>query len=541
MTNKEIAKYFNRLAKIMELHGENPFKIRSYTNAYQTLRRIETPLSKIPREELLSIKGIGKAIADKIEELLQTQELKTYKKYEQITPKGIIEMLDIRGFGPKKIKTIWRDLNIETTGELLYACRENRLVHLKGFGKKTQENLQKQLEYFIRSKGKFHYYYAEKDAKALRQEIECAFPDNKTVLAGEIKRMLPVLSAIEILTTIQKIDPIIEAIEDLYYDEEGQITYRNHSVKIISVPDKSFGQKEFLLNCGKDFLHEIEGDIPDGDTEEEVMKKLGISGIPPEYRETPFAYRQAQSNAVPELINTQDIKGVIHNHTTYSDGLHTLKEMADQCIKSGYEYLVITDHSKAAYYAEGMREEEVISQFKEIDALNKAYRGFKIFKGIECDILNDGSLDYDDAFRENFDLVIASIHSNLKMDKSKATKRLTTAIMHPHTRILGHPTGRLLLAREGYPIDHKTIIDACAEYRVSIEINANPQRLDLDWTWIPYAIEKGVLISINPDAHSRDQIDYIRAGISAARKGGLTAKMCLNAKPLKEFENWIFN
>jgi DNA polymerase (family 10) len=279
--------------------------------------------------------------------------------------------------------------------------------------------------------------------------------------------------------------------------------------------------------------------IPEASTEEEVFSKMGISYVYPEYRESSIAYDQAKSDNLPELIKLTDIKGVVHNHSTYSDGLHTVDEMAKECIRLGYEYFVMSDHSKAAFYANGLNEDRVILQMEEIDALNKGYEDFRIFKSIECDILNDGSMDYGDDFLKEFEIVIASIHSNLKMDMSKANARLIKAIENPNTHILGHPTSRLLLAREGYPIDHALIIDACADNNMIIELNANPSRLDLDWSWIPYALEKDVRISINPDAHSKDQIRYIGAGVCAARKGGLTKDMCLNAMNIIEFTKWV--
>ena len=243
----------------------------------------------------------------------------------------------------------------------------------------------------------------------------------------------------------------------------------------------------------------------------------------------------ARKGALPELINPTDIQGVIHSHTTYSDGINSLTEMAEAARAAGYSYIGITDHSKAAFYANGLSVERVLEQMAEIDQLNTQWDDFRILKGIESDILADGSLDYEEDILQRFDFVIASVHSNLRMDEAKATARLLAAIENPYTHILGHPTGRLLLSRPGYPIDHRKVIDACAANQVAIELNASPYRLDLDWTWIPYALEKGVLISINPDAHSIAGIQDIYFGTLAARKGGLTAERCLNARPADEF------
>jgi DNA polymerase (family 10) len=538
MTNRDIARFFNRLAKIMELHDENVFKIRSYSNAYLSLRKIEQDLATMPPEEIASIKGVGKNISDKIHELVSTGTLDSYQKYEENTPPGIVKMLDIKGFGPKKIKVIWKELGIENIGELLYACNENRLVELKGFGLKTQASLKKQLEYYIDSQGKFLFDHIENEAKELANKIKENFPNHKSTLTGLTRRMMPEVTGIDILSTIPD-SVIIEKVDGLDMDEDGSmLLYKNYPVHLHFTSDVEFGATTFKMNSGDQFLEHI-SEIPNGDKEIDVFNKLGLTYVVPEYRESETAYEQSKNNQLPVLISDEDIKGVVHNHSTYSDGLHSVKDMADECIKLGYEYFVMSDHSKAAFYANGLSEDRVMMQMAEIDQLNKSYEDFRIFKSIECDILNDGSMDYGNDFIKEFELVIASVHTNLKMDQKKANARLAKAIENPHTHILGHPTGRLLLAREGYPIDHAFIIDACAANGMIIELNANPSRLDLDWSWIPYALEKGVKISINPDAHSKDQIQYIHAGVCAARKGGLTADMCLNALGLNEFSAWV--
>jgi DNA polymerase (family 10) len=296
----------------------------------------------------------------------------------------------------------------------------------------------------------------------------------------------------------------------------------------------------FKRSCSDEFLSAFDNLDQTVTSEEEIFSLKGLSFIPSEHREDPDVLVKYKGNKLPNLIETKDIKGIVHNHSTYSDGLHSLKDMADYVHQCGYEYFVISDHSKSAGYASGLSEERVFMQIREIDEINQKYTdGFKIFKSIESDILIDGSLDYSNDVLMEFDLVIASVHSVLNMDIEKATKRLITAIENPYTKILGHPTGRLLLARPGYPVDYKKVIDACAANGVSMELNANPQRLDMDWTWIPYALEKDVFVSINPDAHSKESIHYIQYGVAVARKGGLEKEMCLNAKSKAEFEDWI--
>jgi DNA polymerase (family 10) len=274
-------------------------------------------------------------------------------------------------------------------------------------------------------------------------------------------------------------------------------------------------------------------------SEAAVYEKAGLPYIEPEMREGYGELELARENKLPKLLTDADLKGILHNHSTYSDGTHTLEQMAVFCKEQGYEYLGICDHSKSAFYANGLQEGRVMAQHREIEKLNQELAPFKIFKGIESDILNDGALDYEEDILKTFDFVVASVHSNLKMTKDKATERLITAIRNPYTTMLGHPTGRLLLRREGYPIDHKAVIDACAENGVIIEINANPWRLDLDWRWVHYALEKGVMLSINPDAHSTSGYADMRYGVLMGRKGGLSAEMTFNAKSREEVEAYF--
>jgi DNA polymerase (family 10) len=273
--------------------------------------------------------------------------------------------------------------------------------------------------------------------------------------------------------------------------------------------------------------------------EASIFATMGLPAYPPECREWPLSMLPSEGG-IASLISFEHIRGIVHNHSTYSDGLHSLEDMASYVQSQGYGYFVISDHSRSAGYAGGLSIEQVYRQWEEIDAINKKFGGqFTVFKSIESDILTDGSLDYPDEVLAGFDLVIASVHSVLQMDEQKATSRLIKAIEHPATRILGHPTGRLLLARPGYPVDYKKIADACAANGVALELNANPQRLDIDWTWIPYAQEKGVMISINPDAHSKEAIHHVRYGVDAARKGLLYRSACLNAKDKTQFLDWL--
>lgn len=304
-------------------------------------------------------------------------------------------------------------------------------------------------------------------------------------------------------------------------------------------------EKLFRTTGSPEFIEAFQKSFPDlkfsnnTESDDSVFANLNLSFIPPCLRESGKIIQKAKENPLPPLIQPEDIKGLIHSHSNWSDGMNTIEEMANELIQKGYEYLVISDHSKSAFYANGLSEERIREQHRYVDELNSKLHPFKIFKSIECDILNDGKLDYSDNLLSTFDLVIASVHSNLKMTEEKAMARLMRAIENPYTTILGHMTGRLLLSRNGYPVDHKKLIDACAKNHVVIELNAHPKRLDMDWSYIDYAIENDVLISIDPDAHALEGFDDIRYGVLAAQKGGLTKEQNLSSFSLRKFENWL--
>ncbi|MEL6390345.1 MAG: helix-hairpin-helix domain-containing protein [Bacteroidota bacterium] len=541
MTNRQVASVFNKLAKVMELHQENPFKIRSYSSAYNTIRRHPDEVIALEHDQLTAIKGIGKNIADKIIELRETGDLQTLQRYLQKTPPGIVEMLSIKGLGAKKILTIWNDLDIQTPGELLYACQENRLLDLKGFGAKTQAAIQAQIEYYLDSKGSYLYGHIEKDAEDLKQLIQNEFVGERCEFGGLLLRKSIIVDGIHLLTTEQEHEIFewlgeldrVEIIEDDFYFNGAKV--------IIEQVDREQLEEKMWQDAGSTaFIAEWNqrfGLTPDLNDSKALFENHGLAYIPVESRELEVAIDRA-SDASFSLVDEGDIKGVLHTHTKWSDGTASVLEMAKESQRLGYEYLLVTDHSQSAFYANGLKPDRVLAQMEEIESIEHELEHFRIFKGIECDILSDGTLDYDDGLLERFDCVIASVHSNLRMPLEKAQERLLKAIEHPATKILGHMTGRLLLSRPGYPVDHRIIIEACAQHGVCIELNANPYRLDMDWTWIPYAMECGVQISINPDAHSLAGIQDIRYGVLAARKGLLTAASCLNHLSASEFEDW---
>ncbi|MCB0687996.1 MAG: DNA polymerase/3'-5' exonuclease PolX [Saprospiraceae bacterium] len=533
MTNKEIARAFRLLGKLMEMEGENPFKIRSYESAAGLLSKLGTPLSEMTEEEIKGLKGVGSAISGKIQELLAGGKMKTLERYKEKVPEGIQEMLQIKGLGAKKVKVAWDELGVENATELLYACNENRLIELKGFGAKTQEEIRKQLEFFLRNRSNVLFANVELAAKELLDHLRSCAPGLRWEMTGDLRRQEQVLGKLEYLMEYADEWPnlnIANLQEERLDAGQWEGIWGEQTKVIIYKAAKNGFEDSWLKTTGPEALTG-QWENQHFNSEELAFQSIGYPLISAECRTSWIG----EYNFPEKLVNLDDIRGVIHAHTTSSDGIHTLREMSEYSQDQGYSYLAVTDHSQIAVYADGMDEPKVLAQWEEIDQLNRQHPQFRIIKGIECDILNDGSLDYDDDLRSGFELVIASIHTNIKMDEEKATARLIRAIEHPHTNMVGHPTGRLLLGRSGYPLDIHKVIDACAANQVAIEINASPYRLDLDWKYIPYAVERGVMLSINPDAHAKEAIDQIRFGAIIARKGWLPMSNCLNAQSAEEF------
>lgn len=540
MTNLEIAEHFSELGKLMELHQENPFKIRTYQRVSQTLKKMTEEVSEMTPQQIGSIKGFGKAVQDKIRQLNETGQMSTLEKWRAQTPPGIREMVFVRGLGPKKIYTLWKELGVESIGELLYAINENRLIELNGFGLKTQNSLKEKLQYYRSQKDKFRYASLEAVAEELIELIK--LKTTQIEFAGAFRRKMPVVEQIEYVASNDLDRTAISGLEDVseYVASEAKVTFlfkENYPIVIYLVSNNLF-YSELVKKTGADYFLERVKMVPGATSEEAVLTASGLPNWPPELRED---IQKERSIDTDKLIELSAIQGVLHNHSTYSDGIDSLNDLANYCREAGYSYLGISDHSKTAVYANGLSIEQLEAQWNEIDRLNQQWADFKIFKGIESDILSDGSLDYDEDVLKQFDFVVASIHSVLNMDIDRATDRLIKAIENPYTSILGHPTGRLLLARPGYPVNFEKMIDACAANGVAIELNANPYRLDMDWSYIPQALDKGVMISINPDAHSRRGVEHLKYGVFAARKGGLTLDMCLNTKSIREFEDWTVN
>ena len=556
ISNRQIAKAFRLASQLMELHSENPFKIRSLQNAAFKIDKLNAPLSSMDAVEMASIEGIGKGLQSKISDYLNRQSFSDLDELVSRTPHGVIDMLGIKGTGPKKVLQLWKEMEIESVGELLYACNENRLVTLKGFGEKTQKLIRDSIEFRISNSKNCLYPIAEFVSEEITKEYKTVFPNAEILISGQTRRKCEIITSIEFVTDSSE-NEFQKYISGSELFKEQQPAFSDENKNGISIRKATLIFQEtipvvfylcseeliqnilFITTASGSHLEKLEtGYQIDLTTtfysEEEIYESAGLPYFIPELREGLIEFDLLNKNDFGDLIEETDLKGILHNHSTYSDGNDTLKDMAVYCKELGYEYLGICDHSKSAFYANGLSEEKIILQHAEIDKLNKTLAPFRILKGIESDILSSGELDYSEDVLKSFDFIVASIHSNLRMEEPKATARLIKAIENPYTTILGHPTGRLLLSRPGYPIDHKKIIDACAANNVVIELNANPYRLDIDWRWIQYALEKNVMISINPDAHRKEGYHDMHFGVGVARKGGLTRAMTFNALSLEE-------
>jgi DNA polymerase (family X) len=548
MDNYQIAENFSLLSKLMDIHGENSFKAKTYAIAAYHVENLPEQLSNTPQEKISVIKGIGESTAKKIIELLQTGELKVLQEMIAKTPPGVIELLNIKGIGPKKIHTIWKEMEIESVGELLYACQENRLKLYKGFGEKTQQNIIDTIEYYLQNQGSYLFPQVEEVAPQIIAYLEKLFLPGNVFITGAFKRQVEVIDELEFVvnSSNELVKPRFVSANppELLDETPNSLLYKllNGLRLRIYTGTENFKKSVFTTSGSAEFTTAFEQQftgIDYNNSDISIFEQAKINFIPPCLRETAGVIEKAKSIKIPHLIQAGDIKGIIHSHSNWSDGSNTIEEMAKAAKEKGFEYLVISDHSKSAFYAQGLSEEKIAAQHLYVNELNEKITGFKIFKSIESDILNDGSLDYSNSILATFDVVIASVHSNLKMSEEKAMLRLLKAIENPYTTILGHMTGRLLLSRKGYPVDHKKIIDACAANNVVIELNAHPRRLDIDWRHIAYALQKNVLISINPDAHTIEGFDDIRYGVLAAQKAMVTKEQNLSSFGLKEFEAYI--
>lgn len=571
MERKEISRILNEIGVMLELMGESPFKSRAYYNGARTVELLQEDIKKLVDEDRLKdVKGIGKALNQKITELVTTGHLKYYDELKKEIPPGLFEMLKISGLGPKKARVLYDKLNITTLGELEYSCIENRLVSLPGFGERTQQKVLEGIQYLKKNKGRYLYPEAFEKASKLVDAMEKHTEVDQISIAGSLRRKMEMVKDIDILVASRDTEAVMDKFAGLPWVEKivergsaklGVLLDSGIKVDLRVVSQEQFpfalhhftGSKEHntaMRHRAKGMCLKINeyGIFPQGEEksvecrdEAEFFKSLGLQYIPPKIRENSGEVEVAEEETLPTLIEYGDIQGLFHVHTLYSDGSAGIEEMVEKVRSMGMKYIGISDHSRSAFYAGGLKEEDIKRQMEEIDRLNEQYDDFRIFKGIESDILADGFLDYPDKILASFDFVIASVHSNFRMDSETMTKRLVKALEHPQVTMLGHPTGRLLLAREGYPLDLEEIIKVSAHYNKIIELNANPHRLDLDWQWCRRAKEAGVRISINPDAHSPRGLEDVFYGVNIAQKGWLEKEDVFNALSLEEMEKVLLS
>ncbi|MBU0473587.1 MAG: hypothetical protein KKF62_05445 [Bacteroidetes bacterium] len=546
---KEAIEKLNLYAGLLEFVGANKFKINAFKGASNTLRGIEGDLEQMLQEgSITQEKGIGKGIQSFLYELLDNGVVKEFEDLIGSIPKGIIDILQIRGLGVKKVKLIHESLGVNDIKDLAEVCLNNQLSSIKGFTIKSEYDILEEIEKQRKNKPFMLFHHAEHTGAQLIERLLELKSCTKVDFTGEIRRKMEIISKIEIICSVSDMENFKSELVKLYkYNElEECASYKimqlelglNIPAQIFVTDDKNYYSILFNSTGSHKYLEKLE--IAEGKYFENEEKIFEIKGFPfmlPEVREIEFLYAPEHLRTNSNLFKT-DFNGMLHFHTTQSDGANTLLEMAVGALDFGYKYLAVCDHSKSAFYANGLIEERVIKQKGEINSVSNKL-GIRIFHGIESDILKDGSLDYSDEFMKNFDFVVASIHSIFSLSEDEMTSRIIKAIENPYTDVLGHPTGRLLLARDSYKLNIKKVIEACSANDVTIEINASPHRLDLDWRNIYYARELGCKFAINPDAHSVNGIMDTIYGINIARKGGIQKEEVINCYSENEFEMYL--
>ena len=567
LTKETIIQILEEIATLLELTGENPFKSRAYQNAARNLEKIEVDFDELVKENRLTeIEGIGEAISKKLTELIQTGKLEYYEKLKDSVPPGHLEMLKIPGLGPKKIHALYEQLGVKDVGELEYACLENRLVDLKGFGEKTQDNILAGIAKLKVYKERRLYAEISAEAEVLLEYLKRDKSILSISIAGSLRRGNETVKDIDILAASKNPEKLgghftsYERIETVTASGETKVSVVlksgiNADLRIVTSAEYPYalhhftGSKEHntaMRGRAKDMglkmneygLFRRDKNIKCA-SEEELFAALKLQFIEPELRENMGEIQAAEKNELPKLVEEKDVRGIFHVHTNFSDGGETLENMARAAREMGLQYIGISDHSRSAYYAGGLQIEDIKKQHELIDKLNKKLKPFHIFKGIEADILPDGSLDYDEKTLARFDFVIAAVHSNFNMPVREMTARLKKALQNKYATMLAHPTGRLLLSREPYAVNLEEVIDTAAKFGKAVELNANAHRLDLDWRHCIYAKRKGVKIAINPDAHQIAGLRDVSFGVKIARKGWLSSEDCLNCMSLVRMKEYL--
>jgi len=562
MVNQQISKIFNEIADILEIKGENPFRIRAYRRAAQNIEGLSKDVSDLSPDDLKKIPGIGQDLAEKIREFVDTGRLGFYEEIKKDIPEGLINLLNIPGLGPRTAKLLFEKLHITDIDELERYAREGRLSGLPGIRTKTEQNILKGIEMLKRHSGRFPIGKVMPIAQDIIERLKKDAPVKKLSVAGSLRRWKETIKDIDILATSSSPEKVMNLFVNLPHVKEvlmkGQtkssiITEEGIQVDLRVVSEDSFGAalayftgskahniriREIAMKRG---LKVNEYGIFDvktnkrvgGKEEEDIYKVLDLPYIPPEMREDTGEIEAAMENNLPVLVTMDDLKGDLHVHSKYSDGNHDLMELAEMAKKRGYEYLAITDHSKGLGIAGGLQIDDLLEQAKQIRALNKKLKGIKLLAGVEIDIRSDCTLDYPDEVLSKLDIVVASIHSGFRQSKEKMTSRIVSAMKNPYVHIIAHPTGRLIGERDAYELDMDEILNTARQTGTALEINAYPQRLDLNDIYIKRAKDMGIPLVISTDAHIEHQLDFITYGIGMARRGWLDKSFVLNTLPYK--------
>lgn len=568
MDKSEVAAILEEIAVLLELQGENPFRANAYARAGRTIAQLEQNIKDIVEAGTLAeIPGVGETLRDKITILVTTGKLPFYEDLKAKTPDGLLQILRLPGMGPKKVKLLFDELGIDDLAKLKAGCDNGTVAKLKGFGEKTQKNILEGLVFLDQMGERVRLDQAMAIAEAIVADLKKSPGIQRIELCGSVRRRRETIKDIDILVSSKDAAPIMHAFVNGacvkkvigHGETKSSVVVSgidHHSSRILMnadlrvVSDEQFpfalnyftGSKEHNVRMRQRAIdygyklneYDLAGCKKKIKDEADLYKALDLAYVPPEMRENTGEIDAAALGKLPQLLEWSDIKGVFHNHTTWSDGAASLEQMAEAARKLGFQYLGIADHSQSLTIANGLTPERVRQQQLDMDALNAKFSGFRLFKGIECDILADGSLDFSDDVLETFDYVVASVHSYFNQPKDEITARIIKAISHPRVTMLGHATGRLLLRRDGYKVNLDAVLQAAAQHGTMIEINANPYRLDLDWIHCKRAKALGVTLVINPDAHATEELAFTRFGVDVARRGWLEKKDVFNTRTLAQ-------